>query len=310
MLTATAVSALDLTLPSNARQTASQTTAPDSARLPVAPFANGELPALTVEGRVSRTAWRIDAQGLTTLQLMAPLRAQLEKAGYEVLLDCASARCGGFDFRFGLRVIPEPDMHVDLFDYRYLLATHEGEGGESYAAILTSRSARAGYVQITLVTPAGAPAPGVGTGGQTARPTIVTPVRPDGATGSALPLVQALTTEGHAVLSDLDFKTGSSNLGDAQFASLATLAAWLKADPTRRIALVGHTDATGSLEGNIALSKRRAGSVRDRLAEAYGVPRAQMQAEGMGYLAPITTNLTAEGREKNRRVEAILLNTQ
>jgi len=72
---------------------------------------------------------------------------------------------------------------------------------------------------------------------------------------------------------------------------------------------VGHTDAEGSLDGNIALSRRRAASVLERLVTAYQVDRRQMEAQGMGYLAPIASNLTEEGREANRRVEVIVTST-
>ena len=41
----------------------------------------------------------------------------------------------------------------------------------------------------------------------------------------------------------------------------------------------------------------------------YGVPRRQLEAEGMGYLAPIASNLTEDGREANRRVEVIVTST-
>ena len=92
--------------------------------------------------------------------------------------------------------------------------------------------------------------------------------------------------------------------------SLQALAAFLRADPARRVTLVGHTDTVGALDRNIALSKRRAASVLERLVSAHGVPRAQIAAEGMGYLAPIASNLTPEGREANRRVEVVLLNTE
>jgi OOP family OmpA-OmpF porin len=50
--------------------------------------------------------------------------------------------------------------------------------------------------------------------------------------------------------------------------------------------------------------------VLERLAGQYGVARSQLEAEGMGYLAPVATNLTPEGREVNRRVEVILLSTE
>jgi OOP family OmpA-OmpF porin len=74
-----------------------------------------------------------------------------------------------------------------------------------------------------------------------------------------------------------------------------------------RVALVGHTDATGSLDANIALSRKRAASVKDRLVRAYGIAVSRLDAEGMGYLAPIASNLTQAGRDANRRVEAVLL---
>ena len=79
------------------------------------------------------------------------------------------------------------------------------------------------------------------------------------------------------------------------------------ANPTITVAIVGHTDAVGSLAGNTALSKRRAESVRARLIEDYGVDPEQLQADGVGYLAPIASNLTDAGRAANRRVDVILL---
>ena len=73
---------------------------------------------------------------------------------------------------------------------------------------------------------------------------------------------------------------------------------------------MGHTDTVGGLEANVALSRRRAASVRDRLIERHGVPAEQLEAHGTGYLAPVAPNTTAEGREANRRVEAVLLETE
>jgi len=94
------------------------------------------------------------------------------------------------------------------------------------------------------------------------------------------------------------------------FTSLTELADYLKANPEKRVALVGHTDAEGSLAGNISLSKRRAASVMDRLINDLGVNPGQLEAEGIGYLAPIASNQTDDGRTRNRRVEAILVSTE
>ena len=81
----------------------------------------------------------------------------------------------------------------------------------------------------------------------------------------------------------------------------------MRASPDMRIALVGHTDTVGSLDGNIALSVSRARSVRQRLIDAYGIAPERLQSQGMGFLAPYTSNTTEEGREANRRVEAVVL---
>lgn len=77
--------------------------------------------------------------------------------------------------------------------------------------------------------------------------------------------------------------------------------------PNLRIAIVGHTDTVGGLEANIAVSRARASAVRDRLIERYDVAPNRIEAGGMGYLSPVASNLTPEGREMNRRVEVILL---
>lgn len=313
LVPAGSAAAFDLTLPGNARETAQQASSPDSYGIATGPYAVGELPLSDVEGTVSRSAWRVEAQGITTLQLLAPLRDQLAKAGFTPIFECESAACGGFDFRYGLDVFPEPAMHVDLFDYRYLSARRVGDDGAAdYAALLVSRSANAGFVQVTTVTPPGGGAPKPTATGAPARRPLATTTAPPAATGidDSAPLADRLLSRGHAVLSDLTFETGSSALGAGDFASLSALADFLKDDPARRVALVGHTDAVGALDSNIALSKRRAASVLERLVGDYGVPRGQLAAEGMGYLAPITTNLTPEGRERNRRVEAVLLNTE
>ncbi len=47
--------------------------------------------------------------------------------------------------------------------------------------------------------------------------------------------------------------------------------------------------------------------VKDALVSALGVAEGRISIAGAGYMAPIASNLTAAGREKNRRVEVVLL---
>lgn len=298
-----AATALELQVPATARLLAEERTAPDSYDIPIGAFGDGALPVQTLEGRVTRRSWRIDAPGVTTLQLLTPLREQLEAEGFARVFECEADSCGGFDFRFSSEVLEAPKMFVDLTDYRYLAARKESDGSPIWISLLISRTDTIGFLQVIEVAPESTP--------------VGTPVR------QTLPQPQAtqisswmgelpgrLERSGRIVLSDLAFKSGSANLADGGYESLTALAQYLKSNPDRVVALVGHTDTKGSLNTNIALSKRRAQSVESRLIDRHGIPAAQITAEGMGYLAPLTTNLTDEGREANRRVEAILLSTE
>jgi outer membrane protein OmpA-like peptidoglycan-associated protein len=66
------------------------------------------------------------------------------------------------------------------------------------------------------------------------------------------------------------------------------------------------TDNTGGTESNLKLSERRANAVVKFLTSA-GVDASKLKAVGNGESRPITTNSTAEGRRKNRRVEFVVL---
>lgn len=71
-----------------------------------------------------------------------------------------------------------------------------------------------------------------------------------------------------------------------------------------QIMVIGHTDSVGSMSYNQMLSERRAGSVRDYMAETLA--ELNIVAEGRGEEEPIADNTTDEGRAKNRRVEVIV----
>lgn len=318
LLSSQAAQAVSLDFPAPATRTAMIANQRASYALPIAPWQKSGLPMRSLEGTVIQSAWQIEAPGLTSLDLMASLRAQLVEAGFKPLFECETEGCGGFDFRFGTAVLPEPDMHVDLGDFRFLsMERPDGDGIEA-VSLLVSRSYSKGFVQLTQITRGDAPAitedataagAVVPTAANSGGVTVAMSNRPDPAPATGN-IVSRLITGGSATLEGLDFGSGSAELTEGRYASLAELAAWLKSNPDKTIALVGHTDASGGLEANIAISKRRAASVRSRLIETYGIAAKQVEAQGIGYLAPIDSNLTEEGRRKNRRVEAILTSTR
>jgi OOP family OmpA-OmpF porin len=313
LLAAPAV-ALELRIPGDGTVTRQINRNPESYEVPIGPWRDGVVPSVPVQGDITFQSWRVTSAGQTTLAIMNSLVAQLDAAGYETLLRCAGRACGGFDFRFGIEVLAAPDMFVDLFDYRFLSARRSDDDAVSYVTLLVSRSDRDGHVQIVLADPEGEGALSVSAGKPSALQAVPDPgketPKPPATGGSSDDPARALVELGHVVLDDLDFGTGDSALGNGPFASLEQLAEFLKADAARRVALVGHTDVIGDLDVNIVLSRKRARAVLERLVGRHGVPRNQLEAEGMGYLAPIAPNLTKAGREANRRVEAVLLNTE
>ncbi len=292
--------ALTLDLPASVIGEERRSEVPGSYALPLAAFDGTAVPARSAEGALDQRAFQLDAPGQTTLAVMAPLRDQVAAAGYTILLDCDARACGGFDFRFGTDVMPEPDMHVDLGDFRFLSA----ERGEEAVSILVSRSASSAFVQITRVTAA-----------PLAEATVVAAVDMDDVEIprglDAGPGIGAdLESRGSAVLDDLVFASGAATLTDGDYPSLVAVAAWLQANPDATVALVGHTDASGSLAANIALSERRAEAVAQALVDVHGADPVRIAAEGVGFLSPRDTNQTDEGRQKNRRVEVIVTSTR
>ncbi|EDM73711.1 outer membrane protein, OmpA/MotB family [Plesiocystis pacifica SIR-1] len=74
----------------------------------------------------------------------------------------------------------------------------------------------------------------------------------------------------------------------------------------KKVSVEGHTDSDGSSRYNKKLSQKRADSVMAYLVE-HGVAQERLEAVGHGEEKPIADNDTDEGKEKNRRVEFIIL---
>lgn len=113
------------------------------------------------------------------------------------------------------------------------------------------------------------------------------------------------------------FPSMSDALGPADRAQLDRTAKKLKKFRPEKITVIGHTDAQKiSLRArkvyadNQALSLGRAGSVARYLMEALHLPAAKVIAEGKGEKEPIATNLSAAGRQENRRVEVLVIGAE
>ncbi|EBA14867.1 OmpA domain protein [Roseobacter sp. SK209-2-6] len=306
-------------LPGGAESLSYRETAVGSYALPLSGHSENGIEQRVLEGRVLRRTWRLP-ESATALQILAPLREQLQNLGYETLFQCQARQCGGFDFRFGIEVVPAPDMLVSLSDYEFLSAAKpllpgQAEQAQEVVSLLVSHSGYATFLQIIETGPVMEDQP------PETEPAASSPnlsevsdeeAKPDSGDhqSEALSLSSQLLAEGHVILEGLVFKSGSVRLGQRAVQSLEELAQFLKDHPEARVLIVGHTDSVGSLASNRSLSERRAEAVRGALIENSGIDNARVQATGVGYAAPIASNLSPAGREKNRRVEAVLLSSK
>ena len=106
--------------------------------------------------------------------------------------------------------------------------------------------------------------------------------------------------------SGLLFQTGKYALNNASKGELSNFANLLKRNTDCSVAIIGHTDSTGSDAVNNPLSQNRAQSVSSYLMNC-GVSNAQIKSvQGMGSTSPVADNATAAGRQQNRRVEVYM----
>ncbi|MEJ6639070.1 MAG: OmpA family protein [Octadecabacter sp.] len=101
---------------------------------------------------------------------------------------------------------------------------------------------------------------------------------------------------------DILFATGDATLTGGLRNDLNALASSINNFPNTTVNVIGHADNTGGAAFNQDLSARRAQSVSSALISS-GVSPSRIRSIGRGEDAPIASNLTAEGRAQNRRVE-------
>ena len=102
------------------------------------------------------------------------------------------------------------------------------------------------------------------------------------------------------------FETGKSDLKNESRAELSKLIGFLENNPELTIEISGHTDNVGTEEFNQKLSEDRAKAVLDYLVEGK-IKASRLVYKGYGFLHPIQSNETGEGRAQNRRTEIKIL---
>ena len=274
-----------LQLPLGAKEVYSQSEPHLRAQVPSGPFSGGALPRIDAPEQIRRTVWQMG--GEQTLQgVLRIIRDQLQSRGYDVVLDCVAAECGGFDFRFAIDVVPEPEMWVDLRRFRFITARQAVIENPGFVTFLISRSPATVFVQMTEYLPTLANTPA-------------------GETPVAVATAPASDERASTVLEGLEFDSGATGIASDPQGAIADLARIMKDNPDLNVLLVGHSDMSGSLDANVTVSRQRAESVRQLLISEHGVDPDRLSAHGIGFLSPRASNETDAGRQENRRVEAV-----
>lgn len=117
-------------------------------------------------------------------------------------------------------------------------------------------------------------------------------------------LERALQTSKRVSVYGIYFDFASDRIRPESAPVLREIVEVLAANPDWTLVIEGHTDAVGSAESNLQLSRRRSEAVRSALVER-GVATARLTTAGYGASRPQDTNDTPEGRARNRRVELV-----
>ncbi len=256
----------------------------DATRLQTAAFQDGKATAeQRPEGRVTRIAYRTGV-GSSMVEVARNFETQLAGAGYETAFTCDTDACGGIPFSEALDVLPVPQMWVDGFNYHYFVGRKAGENGAiTWATVLVSQNNDDITTQL-VVTEVGA----------IANKMI-----------DAAAMAKGLGEKGHIALYGIYFDTDKAVVKPESKPTLAEIAKLLTGSPDLKVIIVGHTDSQGALDYNLDLSRRRAAAVAAVLAKSYGIAPARLATAGVGFLAPVGSNQSKEGRALNRRVELV-----
>jgi OmpA-OmpF porin, OOP family len=131
--------------------------------------------------------------------------------------------------------------------------------------------------------------------------------RSDIAEKNGCPQLTRVTEDGSVeILQPIEFEFGKAVIKAGSFPILDEVVTLMKAQPSIRLGVYGHTDNKGALALNMRLSKDRARACMDYLG-SKGIAKNRLESEGFGPTKPIADNNSDEGRSKNRRVEFKIL---
>ena len=250
---------------------------------------DGEEEEITTEGEVTRIAYAAP-KGLSSLQVHRNYLIALKNAGFEILFNCIDE--GGEECHW---LYCDYDINIDgnqeFFrgkDYHYFLAKLSNPEGDVYVSahtVLRGDKHPATALQIVEEKP---------------METGKVKVNID-----AEAMANDIDEKGSVRIYGVHFDTDKATIKEKSESTLDEIAKLMKQNSGINLHVVGHTDATGSMEHNMELSKKRAQAVVEFLTSEKGVSADRLTSYGVGPLAPVASNEEKDGRARNRRVELV-----
>jgi len=250
---------------------------------------------LSLEGQITRILYR-GPEERSTLEIYRNYRAALESAGFEVLFSCSDEECGRL-FHWLLykdkKMIKTTKTSGAAFDkpqdIRYLSAKKTTEDGKViHVSLLVAIDSIWTKKPVTLL-----------------EVVESKPMDTGMVSVNAEVMAEGIDATGHIAIYGIYFDTDSDSLKVESDSTLEEIGKLLSERPSLNLLVVGHTDNQGGYDYNIGLSQRRAAAVVKALTQKLGVDVARLKPAGVGYLSPVASNDTADGRAQNRRVELV-----
>ncbi len=233
---------------------------------------DGSVKTVKLEGKITRIDYR-DPDNRSSLERIRNYEEAFKKAGFEIKFNCNKEECG-------------PQIQIATIGYyppeRYLTAFLKRKEGNVWVGVFVAAGP---WTKIRVVEEK--------------------PMETGMVKISAELLKTNILKDGHMAVYGIYFDTGKFEIKPESDETIKEIATFLQKNPSIQIYVVGHTDNVGKLKDNMELSKKRAEAVVNELITKYKIPSANLQAEGVGPLAPIATNDTKEGKDLNRRVEIV-----